>query len=359
MTMSEKGDSIDKSMKTDSEDLEIFDDCRAEMENLLANGDEETDNEVQKNPGQVGSQKQGFQKALKNKSTQSIISKNGAPAVEKQKTNLAESMSDKSNKNELDVQVIPVEQEIGIANPLHQIHQKEAEEGIEEVNENVKCFCKKYCKSDDLYMNEPRLIFRKLNKGNKGEEDIPHTIKWLEDIHRNVKRDWCDAMKTYQTEPPDKKSKKWRWLLGIKFPKKHKHELDVALLKKLQSYVEVANSEASIIENWCARIKALHIRIRASFKQLEPKHLAKLLHDKGNPEIKFEGKMGKRKMQWLLMSQKKKTLRRGRDVIMQKIRRNEELNKSEKKLINAEIDNHMWYHCPDLTECLNLSLIHI
>ena len=160
-------------------------------------------------------------------------------------------------------------------------------------------------------------------------------------------------MKTYQTEPPDKKSKIWRWLLGIKFPKKHKHELDVALLKKLQSHVEVANSEASIIENWCARIKSLHINIRASFKQLEPKHLAKLLHDNGNPEIKFEGKMGKRKMQWLLMSQKKKTLRRGRDVIMQKISRNEELNKTEKRLINAEINNHMWYHCPKLTECMN------
>ena len=206
MTMSEKSDSIDKSMNTDSEDLEIFDDCRTEMENLLINGDEKTDNKEQKNPGQLGSKKQGFQKTLKNKSTQSIISKNGASAVEKQKTNLAESQSDKSNKNELDVQVIPVEkqktsltesqsdksnkeeldvqeipveQKIGKANPLHQ---KEAEEEIEEVKENVKCFCKKYCQSNDIYMNEPRLIFRKLNKGNKGEEDIPHIIKWLEDL---------------------------------------------------------------------------------------------------------------------------------------------------------------------------------
>jgi hypothetical protein len=185
--MSEKGDSIDKSMKTDSEDLEIFDDCRAEMENLLTNGDEKTDNEVQKNPGQLGSKKQGFQKTLKNKSTQSIISKNGASAVEKQKTNLTESQSDKANKNELDVQVIPVEkqktsltesqsdksnkeeldvqeipveQKIGKANPLHQIHQQEAEEEIEEVEKDVKCTCRKHCESPDLSMRDPELIFR-------------------------------------------------------------------------------------------------------------------------------------------------------------------------------------------------------
>merc|ERR1719319_1169701 len=100
---------------------------------------------------------------------QSIISKNGASAVEEQKISLAENQRDRSNKNELGIKVFPVEQKIGKANPLHQ---KEAEEEIEEVKENVKCFCKKHCKSKDLDMNEPRLIFRNLTKG---EEDIPHT----------------------------------------------------------------------------------------------------------------------------------------------------------------------------------------
>ena len=122
--------------------------------------------------------------------------------------------------------------------------------------------------------------------------------------------------------------------------------MDDALIQRLPN---IANSEVATIRAWCVRLKFLYTKIRASFKQLEPKHLAKLIYDDGNPEIKFEGKMGKKKMQWLLMSQKKKTLRRGRDVIMQKISRNEET----KRLINAEIDNHMWYHCPDLTECLN------
>ena len=157
-------------------------------------------------------------------------------------------------------------------------------------------------------------------------------------------RDWCESMKKYQNEPPDKKSKKWRWLQDIKEPIKHKKELDEALIRKL---VGITNSEVEIIRLWCSRIKYLFIRNRAAFKQLEVDHLETLIYDNGNPEIKFEGKEGMKKKLWLLMSQKKKTLRRGRDVIMQKISQNEELSKNEKRLINAEMDNHM------------LSLIHI
>ena len=37
-----------------------------------------------------------------------------------------------------------------------------------------------------------------------------------------------------------------------------------------------------------------------------------LIYDNGNPEIKFEGKNGTKKKQWLLISQQKKSLRRER-----------------------------------------------
>ena len=82
-------------------------------------------------------------------------------------------------------------------------------------------------------MREPRLIFKLLGRG---EEDIPHTIKWLEDIHRNVERDWREFMETSQNEPPDRKSKTWRWLQDIKEPAKYKKELDEALIKKTSRY---------------------------------------------------------------------------------------------------------------------------
>ena len=67
------------------------------------------------------------------------------------------------------------------------------------------------------------------------------------------------------------------------------------------------------------RIKYLFITIRAAFKQLEKDHLETLIYDNGNPEIKFEGKEGMKKKLWLLMSQKKKTFRRGRDCAEKKI----------------------------------------
>ena len=204
MTRSEKSDSIDKT----------------EMEDLLMNGDEKTDNEVTKNLGQLGNKKQGFQKTQKTNSTeeQKKMPKYGTSGVEKQKSslaedqnkspvelksslaedqfpvelksNLAEDQSDRPKKNELGVNKFPVEQKIGMMNP---IHQQKAEEELKEVKEDVRCGCKKHCESEDLSMKEPRVIFKKLTKG---EEDIPHTIKWLEDIHRNVERDWCDSMKT-------------------------------------------------------------------------------------------------------------------------------------------------------------------
>ena len=121
----------------------------------------------------------------------------------------------------------------------------------------------------------------------------------------------------------------------------------------IRRLVGISNSEVEIIKNWCFRIKYLFTKIRASFKQLEKDHLETLIYDDGNPEIKFEGKEGMKKKQWLLMSHKKKTLRRERDVIMQKISQNEELSKKERKLINAEMTSHMWYHCPKLTKCMN------
>ena len=75
----------------------------------------------------------------------------------------------------------------------------------ERVEKDVKqegCGCRRYCSSPDLNMREPRVIFKHL--GN-GEEEIPHTIKWLEEIYRNVERDWHEFMKTSLNEPPDRK----------------------------------------------------------------------------------------------------------------------------------------------------------
>ena len=91
MTRSEKSDSIDNSIETGSKEYKIFENSRTEMENLLMNGDEKTDNEVTKNLGQLGNKKQGFQKTLKTNSTkeQSRMSKNGTSAVEEQKISLA------------------------------------------------------------------------------------------------------------------------------------------------------------------------------------------------------------------------------------------------------------------------------
>ena len=77
-------------------------------------------------------------------------------------------------------------------------------------------------------------------------------------------------------------------------------------------------------------------------------HLETLIYDNGNPEIKFEGKNGTKKKLWLLMSQEMKTVSRKRYVILKKISKNEKLNRKEEKLINLEVRNHMWYHCPKL-----------
>ena len=81
----------------------------------------------------------------------------------------------------------------------------------------------------------------------------------------------------------------WKWLQKIKDPKKHKKELDEALIKKLTG---ITNSEAENIKSWCARIKFMFKKIRATFKQLEMDHLETLIYDGGNPEIQFEGKDG-------------------------------------------------------------------
>ena len=366
VTMSEENDSLENSVKADSEESEIFENSKAEMGDFFMNSDEKTDNEVTKNHGQLSGKQQGCQEKLKahlaeeqNKMSrkegidaenstveqqeklkislteeqkemsikkdldinQSTVEQNKLkihlteeqkkmsrkegidaedPTVEQQeklKISLAEEQKEMSIKEDLDINQSTVEQTIGKTNP---IHQQEAREEIEEVGKDVKCICKKHCNSPELNMKEPRLIFRLLTKG---EEDIPHTIKWLEDIHRNVERDWFKSMKKYQNEPPDKRSEDWRWLQDIKKPTKHKRELDEALIKRLPG---IANSEAETIKNWCVRIKMLFTNIRATFKQLEPDHLETLIYDNGNPEIKFEGKMGRKKKLWLLMSQKRR-----------------------------------------------------
>ena len=62
MTMSEKSDSIDNSIETGRKEYKIFENSRTEMENLLMNGDEKTDNEVTKNLGQLGKKNKVFKK---------------------------------------------------------------------------------------------------------------------------------------------------------------------------------------------------------------------------------------------------------------------------------------------------------
>ena len=45
--------------------------------------------------------------------------------------------------------------------------------------------------------------------------------------------------------------------------------------------------------------------------------------------------------------------RRDRDIIVRKMRNNEKLKKKEEKMLNSDIDNHMWYHCTKTTSCMN------
>ena len=69
VTISEESDPIDNSVETGSEESKTFENSMTEMGNLLMNSDEKTDNEITKNLGQVGEERQGFQKTLKTNST--------------------------------------------------------------------------------------------------------------------------------------------------------------------------------------------------------------------------------------------------------------------------------------------------
>ena len=71
-----------------------------------------------------------------------------------------------------------------------------------------------------MHIKDPRVIFKLL--GN-GEKDIFHTIKWLEEIHRNVERELNEFLKRSRDEvPPDIKSSEWGWLRKILNPVQHK-----------------------------------------------------------------------------------------------------------------------------------------
>ena len=64
-TNSEDSDSIENSMKTDSEDIEIFENSEKktdiEEKNFFINSDKKTDNEKTKNPSQRSGEKKGCQ----------------------------------------------------------------------------------------------------------------------------------------------------------------------------------------------------------------------------------------------------------------------------------------------------------
>ena len=84
VTMSEESNPIDNSVETGSEESKTFENSVTEMGNLLMNSDEKTDNEVTKNLGQLGEERQGFQKTLETNSTkeQSKMSKKEGTSTE-------------------------------------------------------------------------------------------------------------------------------------------------------------------------------------------------------------------------------------------------------------------------------------
>ena len=69
MANSEDSDSLENSMKTDSEEQEIFESSEKktdiEEKNIFINGDEKTDNEKTKNQGQQSRESKGYQENLK------------------------------------------------------------------------------------------------------------------------------------------------------------------------------------------------------------------------------------------------------------------------------------------------------
>ena len=92
VTMSEENDSLESSVKADSEESVIFEDSKAEMRDFFMNSDEKTGNEVTKNHGQLSGKQQGCQKTLKTHlaEEQNKMSRNEGidavnPTVEQQK----------------------------------------------------------------------------------------------------------------------------------------------------------------------------------------------------------------------------------------------------------------------------------
>ena len=173
----------------------------------------------------------------------------------------------------------------------------------------------------------------------------------MEAIHTNVEREWIKFLNQSKSGvPPDKKSKKWNWLYNIRNPKPHKLELDEALIRRLTG---LANTETDNIKTRCTLIKLLFSKIRATYKQLSPDHLEILKQNGGNPEIEFKGKNWAKRKQYFMTHQPKQVKQRRREKIMEKIRSNAQLTKSEKKLMQPGKNNHPWYHCQDRTDCTN------
>ena len=133
------------------------------------------------------------------------------------------------------------------------------------------------------------MIFKLL--GNKEGNEIHHTIKWLRDIHRNVKREWKKFLDRPEDEdPPDMNMQEWRWL---QYPTViYKNELDEAIFKR-EELTGLTNSEAECISLLASRIKHLHIRMRATRRMLVDQ--IKVLINKGWKSVleKKERKMKK------------------------------------------------------------------
>ena len=80
---------------------------------------------------------------------------------------------------------------------------RKTERRIEENGKQIRCRCRRFCRAPDLDFKDPQVIFKFLGHG---EKDIFHTIKWLEEIHTNVERDWMKFLKeSHNGVPPDKK----------------------------------------------------------------------------------------------------------------------------------------------------------
>ena len=173
-------------------------------------------------------------------------------------------------------------------------------------------------------IKEPRLIFKLI--GNK-ENDIYHTIKWLEDIHRNVEREWKQFLNRTEEEPPHPGHKYAGVGVAAENTVSYSEVQDQALFKKLTG---LTNSEVENISLRASRIKNLFIRMRATTKML-PDQIGVLINKGGKLVLEKDKRKGKKHRNEFPDDQGKQSRRRRRDVIVTKMKTNKKQTNKEKK----------------------------